>query len=94
MTACNEATEKIEPDRGMMRFVEEHQDIRTEDFAVMPVGEPRKRRGVLRLQGDAEIQRNCPRKSWIPEEVGCHLQEECVPPCNSGMTKKETLQKK
>jgi hypothetical protein len=33
-----------------------------------------------------------PRKLWIPEEVGCHLQEG-VPPCNSGMAKKETLRK-
>jgi hypothetical protein len=33
-----------------------------------------------------------PRKSWIPEEVGCRLQEG-VPPCSSSMAKKVILQK-
>jgi hypothetical protein len=31
---------KIEQDPGMMQSVEEHQEIPTEDAAVMPVGEP------------------------------------------------------
>jgi hypothetical protein len=39
-------TEKIEQDPRMMQSVEEHQDIPTEDIAVMPVGEPRKQRRV------------------------------------------------
>jgi hypothetical protein len=33
----------------MMPSVQEHQDIPTEDVAVMPVGEPRKRRRVRKL---------------------------------------------
>jgi hypothetical protein len=35
-TACNKATEKIEPDPGMMQSTEEHQDIPSEDV-VRPV---------------------------------------------------------
>jgi hypothetical protein len=42
--ACNEATEKIEENPEMMQSAEEHQDMPNEDVAVMPVGEPRKRR--------------------------------------------------
>jgi predicted HAD superfamily phosphohydrolase len=40
------ATKKIEKNPGMMQSVEEHQDVPNEDVAVMPVGEPRKRRRV------------------------------------------------
>jgi hypothetical protein len=36
--------EKTEPDPEMMQSAEEHQEISTDDAAVMPVGEPRKRR--------------------------------------------------
>jgi HD-GYP domain-containing protein (c-di-GMP phosphodiesterase class II) len=42
-------TEKFEQDPGMMQSVEEHQDVPTEDVALMPVGEPRKRRRVRKL---------------------------------------------
>jgi hypothetical protein len=46
MTSCNgqkEAnTNKTVPDPEMMQSAEEHQEITTEDEAVMPVGEPRK----------------------------------------------------
>jgi hypothetical protein len=42
----NEATEKIETDPGMMQSAEEHQDILSEDVAVMPVkGLNKRRRG-------------------------------------------------
>jgi hypothetical protein len=42
--ACNEATEKIEENPGIMQSAEEHQDVPNEDVAVMTVGEQRKRR--------------------------------------------------
>jgi hypothetical protein len=52
-TACQNATEvdmeKNEPDPGMMQSAVEHQDIPTEDAAIMPVGEPRKQRSVRKL---------------------------------------------
>jgi hypothetical protein len=44
-TACNGAT-KTQPDPGMMQSIEEHQEVSKEDAAVMPFGEPRKRRRV------------------------------------------------
>jgi hypothetical protein len=40
-------TEKMDP--GMMQSAEEHQDVPNEDVAVMPVGEPRKRRRGRKL---------------------------------------------
>jgi hypothetical protein len=42
-------TEKSEPDPGMMQSTEEHQEIPKGEAAVMPVGEPRKRRRVQSL---------------------------------------------
>jgi hypothetical protein len=42
-------TEKTEPDPGMMQSTEEHQEIPKGEAAVMPVGEPRKRRRVRSL---------------------------------------------
>jgi hypothetical protein len=50
-TACREATE-TEPNPGMMQFVEEHQEIPKGEGAVMPVGEPRKRRRVKNLAAE------------------------------------------
>jgi hypothetical protein len=50
-TACNGATE-TKPYPEMMQSVEEHQDIHKEDVAVMPVGEPRKRRRVCNLASE------------------------------------------
>jgi hypothetical protein len=45
-TTYNEVTEKIEPDLTMMQSVEEHQDILSEDVAVMPAkGLKKQRRG-------------------------------------------------
>jgi hypothetical protein len=50
MTAClgemDANTEKIELDTGMMQSIEEHQDVPSEDVAVMPVKGLRKRRGI------------------------------------------------
>jgi hypothetical protein len=43
-TACNEATEKIEPDPEMMQFAEEHQDVPSEEVVVRPVKGLKKRR--------------------------------------------------
>jgi predicted RecB family nuclease len=40
------ATKEIETDPGMMQSAEEHQHVLSEDVAVMPVREPRKRRRV------------------------------------------------
>jgi hypothetical protein len=42
----NEATKKSEQDTEMMQSAEEHQDIPTENVAVMPVAKTRKRRRV------------------------------------------------
>jgi hypothetical protein len=44
MNAYNEATETIEQDPGMMQSAEKHQDVPSEDVAVMPVNGLRKRR--------------------------------------------------
>jgi hypothetical protein len=43
---------KTVPDPRMMPSVEQHQDIPTEDVAVMPVGEPRKRRRIHKLAAE------------------------------------------
>jgi hypothetical protein len=50
-------TEKIEPDPGMMQSTEEHQEIPKGEAAVMPVGEPRKRRRVRSLAGERRQKR-------------------------------------
>jgi hypothetical protein len=42
-------TEKTEPDPGLMQSTEKHQEITKGEAAVMPVGEPRKRRRVQSL---------------------------------------------
>jgi hypothetical protein len=42
-------TEKTKPNPGMMQSTEEHQEIPKGEAAVMPVGEPRKRRRVSNL---------------------------------------------
>jgi hypothetical protein len=49
MTAYNEVTEKIETDPGMMQSTEEHQDILSEDVAVLPVKGLKKRLRVRKL---------------------------------------------
>jgi hypothetical protein len=43
-TAASQEDTETKPDPGTMQSVEEHQEIPKEDAAVMPVGEPRKRR--------------------------------------------------
>jgi hypothetical protein len=48
-SACNEATEKIEQDPGMMQSAEKHQDIVSEVAAIMPVRGLRKRRRGKKL---------------------------------------------
>jgi hypothetical protein len=50
-TACNGAT-KAKHDPGMMLSVEEHQEIPKAEAAVMPVGEPKKRRRVCNLAAE------------------------------------------
>jgi hypothetical protein len=50
-------TEKTEPDPEMMQSAEEHQEISTEDTAVMLVGEPRKRRRVWYLVAESHRKR-------------------------------------
>jgi DNA gyrase/topoisomerase IV subunit A len=59
-----ENTEKTEPDPGMMQSTEEHQEIPREEAAVLPVGEPRKRRRVCNLSAE---RRQRGRKG--PEEI-------------------------
>jgi hypothetical protein len=50
-------TEKIESDPGMMQFTDEHQEIPKGEAAVMPVGEPRKRRRVWSLATECHQKR-------------------------------------
>jgi hypothetical protein len=55
-TVCNEAAEtKLNP--GLMQSIEEHQKIPTEEAAVMPVGEPRKRRRACNLAAERRQKR-------------------------------------
>jgi hypothetical protein len=72
-------TERIEQDPGIMKSVEEHQDIPTEDVAVMPVGEPRKRRGARKSTAG---------RRGKPKELAQCRQKEVLP-CNSGMAEKK-----
>jgi hypothetical protein len=87
-------TEKTEPDPGMMQSTEEHQEIPKGEAAMMPVGEPRKRRRVQSLAAERhqKWKERTWGKSWIQEEVGCPLQEG-YPPCNSGMAQKKRPEK-
>jgi hypothetical protein len=55
-TACKEAAE-TKPDPGLMQSIEEHQEIPTEEAAVMPVGEPRKRHRVCNLAAERRQKR-------------------------------------
>jgi hypothetical protein len=55
-TACNGATE-TEPDPGMMQSIKENQEIPKGEAAVMPVGEPRKRRRVRNLAAEGRRKR-------------------------------------
>jgi hypothetical protein len=50
-TACSEATEtKLDP--GLVQSIEQHQENPKGEAAVMPVGEPRKRRKVRNLAAE------------------------------------------
>jgi hypothetical protein len=57
-----------DPDPGMMQSTEEHQEIPKGEAAVMPVGEPRKRRRVRNLAAERRqkrkerIRRSCESK--------------------------------
>jgi hypothetical protein len=71
--ACNGATE-TESDPGMMQSTEEHYEISMGDAAVMPVGEPRKRRrvGNLTAKGhEKRKERMDPRGSRLPPAESC-----------------------
>jgi hypothetical protein len=48
---------EIDPDTEMMQSTEEHQEIPTEDTAVMPVGEPRKQHSVRYLAAESHQKR-------------------------------------
>jgi hypothetical protein len=50
-------TEKTKPDPRMMQSTEEHQEIPKGEAAVMPVGEPRKRRRVRSLAAECSQKR-------------------------------------
>jgi hypothetical protein len=91
-TTCREATE-TEPGPGMMQPIEKHLEIPKEEAAVMPVGEPRKRRRVCNLAAERrqKMRQRTRGKSWIQEEVGCRLQED-APARKSGMAKKKLHQ--
>jgi hypothetical protein len=99
MTACQKPTEadmeNIEPDPRMVQSALEHQEIPTEDVAVMPVKGLRKRRRVWKL---AVERRQKPKErnrgfcgSWKRVTV-CRQKD--IPPYNSGMAKNKTLQTK
>jgi hypothetical protein len=66
-TATSQETTETKPDPGMMQSAEEHQEFPKEDAAVMPVGEPRKRR---RDQNLAAGRRQKP-KERIQATCGC-----------------------
>jgi hypothetical protein len=73
-----------------MQSAEEHQEIATEDAAIMPVGEPRKRRRVRYLAAERRRSR---RKG--PEDIADHGEEwrlpvKDVPTSNSGTAEKKT----
>jgi hypothetical protein len=55
-TACNGATE-TKPHPGIMQSTEEHQGIPKEEAAVLPLGEPRKRRRVCNLAAERRQKR-------------------------------------
>jgi hypothetical protein len=55
-TTCREVTETV-PEPGMMQSKEKHQEIPKEETAVMPVGEPRKRRRVCNLAAERRQKR-------------------------------------
>jgi hypothetical protein len=76
----------------MMQSKQVHQEIPKGDAAVLLVGESRKQDSLQSgHSAPPEEEGKDPGISWIPEEVGCRLQEG-VPPCKSGMAKKETHQ--
>jgi hypothetical protein len=55
-TVCNEATEtKLDP--GLEQSIEERQNIPKDEAAVIPVGEPRKRRRVCNLAAERHQKR-------------------------------------
>jgi hypothetical protein len=58
-TSCNGATE-TKPDPGLMQSIEEHQEIPKK--AVMPVGEPRKRRRPCNLAAERRQKRR--ERTW------------------------------
>jgi hypothetical protein len=68
-------TEKTEPDPGLMQSTEEHQEIPKEEAAVMPVGEPRKRRKVCNLAAEHRQKRKERtrenRGSWRKSAAAC-----------------------
>jgi hypothetical protein len=70
----------------MIQSTEEHQEIPKEHATVMLVKGQRKRHKVCNLA----VEHRQKMRERIQEEVGCCLQKG-VPPCKSGMVKKETF---
>jgi hypothetical protein len=72
----------------------EHQEeVPKEDAIAKPVnGRKRRHRGKKQAAGRREEPKKLNRGDWIPDEVGCRLQEG-VPPCNSSMAQKDHPQK-
>jgi hypothetical protein len=67
----------------------EHREVSKERAAVETGKEPRKRQRDRHLAvGSREKTKELTQRLWIPEEVGCRLQEG-VPPCKSGMAQEE-----
>jgi hypothetical protein len=80
-------SETTEPDTEMMQSAVEHQEVPREHAAVTPVKGRKKRRKATRRPKGTD-----PRRLWIPEEVGCRLQEG-VPSYSSSTAQEKYFQK-
>jgi hypothetical protein len=87
--------EQTEPNPGMMQSVGEHQEVPREEAAVMPVGEPKKRRrnrnlAAERHSGTAQERhvrtRTDQGKTWTPGTIG-RCPQKGDPPCKNGRTR-------
>jgi hypothetical protein len=85
-TACQEATEanpkKMEPTPEIMQSEVERRDL--QEHRRSGTGPASSRRVPREAKGTD------PGRLWVPEEVGCRLQEG-VPPCKSGMPQEELI---
>jgi hypothetical protein len=95
MTAYNEAKEKIEIDSGMMQSMEEHQDVSSEDVAVMPVkGLKKQSRGRKSTAGRRGEPKKLNRGNCGSRKKLAAARRKVSRHATVAWRKKETLQKK